>query len=56
MSAEYRARTTRSHARPLAANHFATIIPDDGWQHRLREIGRRALWEGAQPIRIEEDG
>jgi hypothetical protein len=38
----------------LAANHFATIVPDDGWQDRLREVGRRALWDGAQPIRIAE--
>ena len=36
----------------LAANHFATILPDDGWEERLREVGRRALWEGAQPIEI----
>jgi hypothetical protein len=35
----------------LAGNHFATIT--DG-RDRLTEVGRRALWEGAQPIRIEE--
>ena len=40
----------------LAANHFATIEPDEGWQDRLREVGRRTLWEGAQPIHIEEVG
>ena len=39
---------------PLAANHFATVIPDDGWADRLREMGRRCLWDGAQPIRIVE--
>ena len=39
---------------PLAANHFATVVPDDGWADRLREVGRRCLWEGAQPIRIVE--
>jgi len=35
----------------LAGNHFATIT--DGREH-LPEIGRRCLWEGAQPLRIEE--
>jgi hypothetical protein len=38
----------------LAGNHFATILPVDGWRERLREVGRRCLWEGAQPIHIEE--
>jgi hypothetical protein len=33
----------------LAGNHFLTI--DEGREH-LREIGRRVLWEGAQPIRF----
>lgn len=37
----------------LWCNHFATIVPDEGWLERLREVGRRALWEGAQPITIE---
>ncbi len=37
----------------LAGNHFATIV-EGGEQ--LRELGRRVLWEGAQPIRIEEVG
>ncbi len=35
----------------LAGNHFATIT--EGREH-LPEIGRRCLWEGAQPLRIEE--
>jgi len=38
----------------LWCNHFATIEPDDDWQERLREMGRRVLWEGAQDIRIAE--
>ena len=37
----------------LWGNHFATIV--EGRAH-LPEIGRRCLWEGAQRIRIEEDG
>ena len=48
----YGACTTSSKVGQLAANHFASIVPDDGWQDRLREVGRRALWDGAQPIRI----
>ncbi len=38
----------------LAGNHFATLVPDEGWQDRLREVGRRCLWEGAQPIEVRE--
>ena len=38
----------------LAGNHFATVEPDDGWGDRLREVGRRTLWQGAQPITISE--
>ena len=38
----------------LAGNHFATLVPDNGWRDRLREVGRRVLWEGAQPISISE--
>jgi hypothetical protein len=34
----------------LAGNPFLTVI--DG-AHQLAEIGRRALWEGSQTIRIE---
>ena len=47
-----------SHPAPgqLAANHFATIEPDEGWADRLREVGRRCLWEGAQEIEILEHG
>ncbi len=36
----------------LAGNHFATLLPDDGWQERLRAVGRRCLWDGAQQIEI----
>jgi hypothetical protein len=50
----YGACTTSSKVGQLAANHFASIVPDEGWQDRLREVGRRALWEGAQRVRIEE--
>ena len=39
----------------LAANHVASIIPDDGWDDRLREVGRRVLWDGAQRIVITEE-
>ncbi|MGH2406823.1 MAG: DUF3830 family protein [Candidatus Limnocylindrales bacterium] len=38
----------------LAGNHFATVVPDEGWADRLREVGRRCLWEGAQEIEIVE--
>lgn len=38
----------------LAGNHFATVEPDEGWIERLREVGRRCLWEGAQDIEIVE--
>ena len=40
----------------LAGNHFATLEPNDGWRDRLRELGRRVLWQGAQPIEIREEG
>ena len=40
-----------SKAGALAGNHFATVT--DGVE-RLGELGRKALWEGAQPIRLEE--
>ena len=48
--------TTASKVGQLAANHFATVEPDEGWADRLREVGRRCLWEGAQPITIREVG
>jgi uncharacterized protein DUF3830 len=35
----------------LAGNHFATV--QDG-RERMAELGRLALWEGAQDILIEE--
>jgi Protein of unknown function (DUF3830) len=35
----------------LWGNHFATL--DTGTEN-LREMGRRVLWQGAQPITIEE--
>ena len=38
----------------LAGNHFATVQPDEGWIDRLREVGRRCLWEGAQDVEITE--
>lgn len=46
--------TTSSKVGQLAANVFATIVPDEGWLERLREVGRRCLWEGAQDVVIEE--
>jgi hypothetical protein len=40
-----------SKAGPLAGNHFATIVEGN---ETLRELGRRRLWEGAQPIVFTE--
>jgi hypothetical protein len=40
-----------SKAGALAGNHFATVV--EGTE-QLREVGRRTLWEGAQPIRVAE--
>ncbi len=48
--------TTASKVGQLAANHFASVEPDEGWADRLREMGRRCLWEGAQDISIREGG
>ena len=36
----------------LAGNHFITLT---GGLENLPELGRRVLWEGAQPIRFELD-
>ena len=47
---------TSSKVGQLAANVFCEIVPDAGWEDRLREIGRRCLWEGAQAISITEVG
>jgi hypothetical protein len=49
----YGACSFSSKVGPLAGNHFATLVPDEGWADRLREVGRRCLWEGAQDIEIE---
>jgi Protein of unknown function (DUF3830) len=40
-----------SKAGQLAGNHFATLV--EGHEH-LGELGRRTLWEGAQPILFAE--
>ena len=40
-----------SKAGQLAGNHFATVV--EGGEH-LPALGRRTLWEGAQPISIRE--
>jgi hypothetical protein len=45
---------TSSKVGQLAANHFATIARDEGWEDRLREVGRRCLWDGAQDVVITE--
>jgi Protein of unknown function (DUF3830) len=47
----YGSASFASKAGALAGNHFATIR--DGVE-RLGELGRKVLWEGAQPIRFEE--
>jgi hypothetical protein len=39
-----------SKAGQLAGNHFLTLV--SGTEH-LRELGRLALWQGAQPLLIE---
>jgi hypothetical protein len=39
-----------SMAGQLAGNHFATLI--EGVE-QLPELGRRVIWDGAQPIRFE---
>ena len=40
-----------SKAGQLAANHFATLVEGE---EQLAELGRRTLWEGAQPISFRE--
>ena len=35
----------------LAGNHFATVVEG---VDRLGELGRKVLWEGAQPFRAAE--
>ena len=47
----YGAVTFSSKLGQLAGNHFATI---EAGGEQLKEMGRRALWEGAQDIVIEE--
>ena len=45
----YGATTFASKVGQLAGNHFLTVIRG---QEQLGELGRRVLWEGAQPIRF----
>ncbi len=58
----YGAVTFSSKLGQLAGNHFATIVSASGDDNRdsiremLLEMGRRALWDGAQEIVIEEIG
>jgi uncharacterized protein DUF3830 len=40
-----------SKAGPLAGNHFATVVTGT---ERLRELGIKCLWEGAQNISFRE--
>ena len=40
-----------SKAGALAGNHFATVLEGAAG---LVDLGRKTLWEGAQPIRFEE--
>jgi hypothetical protein len=48
----YGACTTSSKVGQLAANHFASVTVEESSGARLREVGRRCLWEGAQEIEI----
>ena len=47
----YGSTSFASKAGPLAGNHFATVV--EGVE-QLPELGRTALWEGAQPICFDE--
>jgi hypothetical protein len=47
----YGACNFASKAGPLAGNHFATVV--EGGE-RLRELGVKCLWEGAQAISFRE--
>jgi hypothetical protein len=47
----YGATAFASKAGALAGNHFATVLER---VTDLAELGRKTLWEGAQPIRFEE--
>ena len=47
----YGSTSFASKAGALAGNHFATVL--EGVE-QLPELGRKALWEGAQAIRFEE--
>ncbi|MCA1570555.1 MAG: DUF3830 family protein [Chloroflexi bacterium] len=51
----YGACSFSSRVGQLAGNHFATLVPDEGWLERLREVGHRVLWEGALDIEISAD-
>ena len=47
----YGSTSFASKAGPLAGNHFATVLEASS---DSAELGRKALWEGAQPIRFDE--
>jgi hypothetical protein len=47
----YGSTSFASKAGPLAGNHFGTVV--EGGE-RLRELGRRVLWEGALEIAFDE--
>ena len=47
----YGATSFASKAGKLAGNHFATVVEGGD---RLRELGRRVLWEGALEIAFDE--
>ena len=47
----YGATAFASKAGALAGNHFATVLEGTA---ALSELGRKTLWEGAQPIRFAE--